>query len=109
MARQTVTTTIVIYQPIAHSLLVTNEAKAFVEGVAQECAEAAKDINPERTGRSSSQIAAYPAEVRDGVACASFGSSSPIWHILEFGSVHNQPFRALTQAAQRVCEKYEAM
>lgn len=109
MPRQTVTTTIVIFQPIARGLLATGEAKQFVEGIAEECAVAAKEINPERTGRSSSQISAYPAEIREGVACASFGSSSPIWHILEFGSVHNRPFRALTQAAQRVCDKYEAM
>lgn len=107
--RKTVTTTIVIYDEIARGLLRSEGALQFVEQIAELGAENARDIQPELTGQESRSIGMLGSEVRDGVAAAYFGSVSPIWHIMEFGSIHNPPFAPLRGAAQRLGLKFESM
>jgi hypothetical protein len=92
----------VIYPDAVMEMLRAPEAVAATQAAAEACVQAAKQTNPERTGRSSSQIATFQTTEIDGAAATYFGSSSPIWHILEFGSVKNPPFRALTTACERV-------
>lgn len=85
----------------AMGLLTEPQAVAAVSAAAEACVGYAKDIQPELSGESSAAIGMFGTEVIDGVAAAIFGSSSPIWHLMEFGSANNPPFRPLTSAVER--------
>jgi hypothetical protein len=61
--------------------------------------EAAYSLAPVRTGTYRDTLQALePAPNDDGVLQGGFGSDSPIWHIVEYGSAHNQPYRVLSNA-----------
>lgn len=89
-------------------LMVGEQAKLAVINAALEAKEKAKEIQPELTGEHDERIFAggYEERVWEGsdvpVATAYVGSFSGTWHIMEFGSVHNAPFRPLTGGVEGV-------
>ena len=84
----------------AEELLTSQEARSFVAEVAADAAEVAAQLTPSSDDKDKVVAGGYPDV--DGAAAAAFGSRSSIWHILEFGSVNNPPYRPLTRAAERV-------
>jgi hypothetical protein len=84
----------------AEQLLSSEEAKAFVEHAATEGAKAAAELTPAHELKDKMRVTEVTVE--DGVATCAFWCDSPIWHIIEFGSKNNPPYRPMTAAAERV-------
>jgi hypothetical protein len=76
------------------------EAVAVSLELAASAARAAREANPSEY--EASQIVFGGPNVFDDVACGWFGSTSSIWHIMEFGSINNPPYRPLTTGAERI-------
>ena len=74
------------------------EAQAAMYKVAQEVAgHIASTTMPHHTGHEAEQVHAGGAGTSDGHAVAYVYTTSPVWHLVEFGSIHNpayHPFRA---------------
>ena len=97
-----------VFHSRVDELFQTNEARAFVAGTAVKCAKAANEAAPVgASGDTSHSYEAFGSEIRDGVATSYFGTRSSIWHIIEFGSVNNPPYRPMTKAVDRVGLKFE--
>lgn len=63
----------------------------------------AQSIAPVRTGRYRDSLVVVEPRVNEaGVLESGFGSDSPYWHLVEFGSPWNIPRRVLAQAALAV-------
>lgn len=89
--------------------LLTGEAAMLaVINAALAGKEQAKQFQPDRTGDHDLRIFAggYEERVWEGTdvpaATCYFGSFSGTWHLMEYGSAHNPPFRPLTQAAEAI-------
>ncbi len=82
----------------AVDLLGTVQARAYVEAIAKQGAQALRDLTP----TDADKVVSGGGSIVNGVATAYFGSTSSIWHIIEFGSVNNPPYRPMTQAAERI-------
>lgn len=76
-------------------------ARAFLTETAQRGATATEQAAP--IGRYAPHykdtIGSTPAEPSPEGAKATFFSSSPVWHIVEFGSVNNPPYAPLRRGA----------
>lgn len=90
-------------------LLTGEDAMLAVINAALAAKERAKQIQPDRTGEHDLRIFAGGYEERvwddsDGhpVATCYVGSFSGTWHLMEFGSAHNMPFRPLTSAVESI-------
>lgn len=88
-------------------LLSTEQAKAVVRAVAEAATRRAVEIQPNLTGEHDQDLITEDPRIEDGVAKCGYGSKSPSWHIMEFGSVHNPPFRPLTRAAQELGLRFD--
>lgn len=58
--------------------------------------------------RRGGEIVVSPATPEGGSLSASFGSTSSFWHLEEFGSANNPPYRTLTNAALAAGLRFEA-
>jgi hypothetical protein len=97
-----------LYRARVDDLFQSNEARAFVADAARKLADAAHDAAPVgATGETAESYEAYGSEIRDGVATSFFGSNNPVWHIIEFGSVNNPPYRPMLTAVERCGLRYE--
>lgn len=73
--------------------------------LAYRAASIAREINPSATDAA---LIDHGGPIDDdGVVSAWFGSSSSIWHIIEFGSVNNPPYRPLTSAAEAIGLRFD--
>lgn len=93
-------------------LLTSEEAQQFVIEAALAAKEAAKSIQPDRTGGHDERIFAGGYEERvweqgKRVATCYVGSFSGTWHLMEFGSVHNPPFRPLSRSIEAIGLRFE--
>jgi hypothetical protein len=71
-------------------------------------AQAGRAAVQPRGANRKGDIVAEPARTRDGVMSARFGSTSSFWHLEEFGSINNRPYRTLTTAALTLGLRFEA-
>lgn len=82
-------------------LLNDGPAVAYVTELAAQGAAAAEQAAP--VGRYAPHyrdtIGSTPGEATSDGAKATFYSSSSVWHIVEYGSVNNPPYRPLTRGA----------
>lgn len=74
-------------------------AIAHVTDVAKQGQREAERIAPEHTGHYKDRLGYTPGEPTSEGAKASFGSLDSAWHLVEFGSANNAPYRVLTRAA----------
>lgn len=76
-------------------------ARAYVTELAAQGAAATEQAAP--FGRSAPHyrdtIGSTPGESTPDGARATFYSGSSVWHIVEYGSVNNPPYRPLTRGA----------
>lgn len=86
----------------ADLLLAGPVAQGFVTAVAKAAVAAAQDAAPVHTGFTRDSYVFVETDVEDGVPVARFGSKSPFWHIIEFGSVNNPAYRVMTRAMERL-------
>lgn len=95
-----------IADPDAADDIVTGElaVNAAIE-VAAHAAEAAKAANP--SARVAAETVFGGPIDDDGIPAGYFGSTSSIWHIIEYGSINNPPYRPLTSGAERVGLRFE--
>lgn len=89
----------------AERLCTTPEMEAFVVGKAFEVARHARDLTPGEDEREAIVAGGYSEE--GGAATSAVASRSPIWHIIEFGSQNNRPYRPLTSAVERAGLRYD--
>lgn len=71
-------------------------SRQFVTDVTRRAADAARRVAPVGTGAYSDSIGSTEAEPTDRGAQAELYSTDPAWHLVEFGSQNNQPYRPLT-------------
>lgn len=82
--------------------LAQRDARADLENVAEKIAERAGDLAPVGTGRYKQSLR---ATVDDRGVVAE--TVDPAGHIVESGSVNNQPYSPLRSAAVDVAKKFE--
>lgn len=93
------------YEELARS----PEMRGFVSDLAQSVLERARGLAPVGMPRGAykrSLVATPATETSDGVT-ASVGSTSSFWHLVEFGSVNNRPYRVLETAARQSGLRFE--
>lgn len=79
----------------------------FLNEVARTGVEYARSMAPVLTGDYQASLDVFALSVEDGAVTAHFGTDSPIWHFVEFGSANNAPHRVLSSAAQAVASRVE--
>lgn len=84
-----------INQAGINAVLTSSQVAAHVTMVAARGAGLVKARGANRKG----EIVSTPARRRGATLQATFGSTSSFWHLEEFGSVNNGPYRSLTNAA----------
>lgn len=90
----------------ADELLGGDGAVEYVSGIADALAERARGYTPVLTGESREAVVSGGGGVVDGTAVAYAGSESPIWHILEFGTVDTPIFAPFRRAAESLGLKW---
>lgn len=83
-------------------LLSSSQAEAFLTNVAQEVEREWERLDPRTKpgGHEPPDIEVGHPERDGGVAVVPVFTTDPLWHIIEFGSVNNPPYRPATKAAQ---------
>lgn len=87
-----------LYDAGIRAVLTGPQVAAHVSMVAARGAGLVKARGANRKG----SIVSTPARNEGGTLRATFGSTSSFWHLEEFGSVNNGPYRSLTNAANRL-------
>ena len=93
---------LVVFPDATERLLNQREMVSVLVKAAHACADAAKTTTPNVSGEHVAAIVTEPRETVDGIPEVPFGSSSSTWHLREFGSVNNPPYRPLTRAVEAV-------
>lgn len=83
-------------------LLSSSEAEQFLTSVAHEVEREWKRLDPRSKpgGHEPPEIQVGPPERDRGVAVVPVFTTDGIWHIIEYGSINNPPYRPATKAAQ---------
>lgn len=91
------------------ALLSSAAAEAFLTRAATGIARDWERLDPRsQPGGHEPPKIEVGAPARDrGVAVVPVYTNDPIWHIIEFGSANNQPYRPATKAAQNSGAKFE--
>jgi hypothetical protein len=87
-----------LYHDAAERLIESAPVEHYVSEVAHAAAKIAADTMPYLTGAHARAVFATDDE---------FGSTSSTWHIVEFGSYHNRPSRAITNAAEKAGMEFD--
>jgi hypothetical protein len=99
------TTEVVIYPDAAARTVNNSDAREYLGRVADEGSKFAESIAPVRTGTYRDS---FSSDIVDDVRPqAQVSNDDPIWHYLEYGTIHNRPFRVLSQTAQFMGDKVE--
>lgn len=70
----------------------------------------AQSLAPVRTGAyRDSLVLVEPFTDEAGRLVAGFGSTSSVWHLVEFGTANNGPYRVLSNAAMAVGGRLELL
>lgn len=91
---------VVIEDDAAEELASSQDAIDTINALLVTAEGYARQYTPAHTEKD--KVVTSPARVVDDKAVGYIGSNSSIWHILEFGSVNNPPYRPLTRAVESV-------
>lgn len=93
-----------IFYPVLNGMAVSPETKRMVDAAADRGAERARELAAgfANTGAYLDSLDSWHATLVDGRWQAAFGSTSSVWHLVEFGTATNPPYRVLTQAAESI-------
>jgi hypothetical protein len=81
---------------------------AHIGRLVQKAAQSAKSSAPSGpTGRYRSSIRSVPSRMTGDGFAGAFGSDDFAWHLVEFGSAHNHPYRVLERAARTAGLRFE--
>jgi hypothetical protein len=94
-----------IFPDAAEKVTNTAEARSFLAEVARQGADYAISIAPVFTGAYADSISSDVEMSEKPEAIVSAGTDH--WRYLEFGSIHNRPFRVLTNALIYMTDKQE--
>lgn len=84
----------------ATEALASSDAVDVVNDLTDRIANDARSNAPQgTTGMAQRSIDSLPATVADGVATGIVYSDDPFWHLIEYGSVNNDPYRPISRAA----------
>lgn len=90
-----------VYHVKVDELFRTQEARDFVEDASRKLAQNAAELAPQgKTGETAASYRTFATEVVDGIATGHWGSDSSVWHIIEFGSRNNAPYRVMRRACE---------
>ena len=85
----------------ADELLSGDDCQAVVDATTMAVAEKAREFNPSQSEKP--YVFGIPHANEEGQpALGIVVYDSAIWHIIEFGSVNNQPYRPMTRAVESV-------
>lgn len=87
------------------AILNGDDAVALVDRAADAAADEARRIAPHGRGRGrrfTDSIGTTSARRTARGAVGAVTTSDPFWHLVEFGSVNNPPYRPLTRAVKNV-------
>lgn len=79
----------------------------FVGKLADRVLAEARRSAPVTTGDYRDSLASGPADLTVDGWEAQVGSSDPFWHLVEFGSVNNPPYRVLSNAVTAAGLEFE--
>lgn len=88
-------------------ILVSDEALQLVDAAAKAGAEQARANMPVTTGSERDAVVQGGTREEDGVATSYFGSRSPTWHMVEYGSAKNPPYAPFRRAAEQIGLEFE--
>jgi hypothetical protein len=102
-----------IFPDAAARTVENSEAREYLGRLAEAGAKFAESIAPvSDRGSEQSPPGAYRDSfssdiVDSGQPEAQVSNDDPIWHYLEYGTIHNRPFRVLSQTVQYMGDKTE--
>lgn len=87
-----------------HELLTGPGAAKHLTDTAKALADEAERLTPVGSSNrhAAETLTSTGAEIENGELVARAGSTYPFWHLIEFGSVNNPPYRPLTRAAENL-------
>jgi hypothetical protein len=89
-------------------LLSSPEAVAALGTATKVVEQNVRKAAPRRTGAYQDSITSG-VRMEDGMPVGFVGSTSPFWHLVEFGSVNNQPYRPLARGAEASSLDYQSL
>jgi hypothetical protein len=94
-----------IYDDAAEKVTNTPECRSWLERIAGDGASYAQGIAPVRTGAYADSIT---SGVMQGEAPEAYvAAGTDYWKWLEYGTIHNMPYRTLTQTMEYMCNSSE--
>jgi DMSO/TMAO reductase YedYZ molybdopterin-dependent catalytic subunit len=101
-ASRAVRSTFTLFHDAAELLLKREEGIVdHLTRYAEAGAAEARALTPVLTGEHRDGIQVFaPTTDENGEPVVPFGSVVPTWHLIEFGSVHNEPSRSITKGAE---------
>jgi HK97 gp10 family phage protein len=94
-----------IYPNAAQLSTNTPEARGYLDRVADMGKTYAQSIAPVDTGQYRDSFDSQGTAGLDPEAIIT--NADPIWYYLEYGTIHNRPFRVLSKALMHVADSYE--
>lgn len=91
----------------ADELCSSDEAMAYVDALAKEAANLTREFMPVNDGSNRDAVVQGGTTVEGDSATSYYGSKSPVWHLVEFGSVNNPPYRPFRRAAEALGLRWE--
>lgn len=85
------------------------EAMNALSEVAVLAGQAVQRAWPVRTGRSARQVVTGEARVVDGAARAAVGTSSSMWHFVEYGAANTPAYRPFASGLASIGLEYEPL
>lgn len=97
-----------IDQSKVQEILNGDKAVAYLLKGVVSATEQAKIGTPELTGEHRENIVGYLTTDEDGNTIGHVGSLLHTWHLIEFGSYHNNPSRSMTHGVEAAGIKFTA-
>lgn len=88
-------------------LLSSAQAASVIADLAAMVGQQVERAWPKATGRGARSVVTGSGE-EDGRAVGYVGSTSPFWHLVEYGSTNNAPYRPFARGVQAAGLDYEA-
>lgn len=85
-----------------NSIMVSDEALQLVDAAAKAGAEQARANMRVTTGSERDAVVQGGTREEDGEVVSYFGSRSPTWHMVEYGSANNPPYAPFRRAAEQI-------
>ena len=96
------------YRPACEKELARDQKLgAHISRLVEKAGQTAKSTAPVNTGDYKASITWIPSRMTAKGFAGAYGSSSSFWHLVEYGSINNHPYRVLQKAARAAGLRFE--